>query len=317
MSIMVPTYQVLEGQESLVKELDTILKTYQQIEERTSTEKTANVTNEFYRIYLENPSETTKYILEATKVVSHNSLFIYETKRVIDTAIERHHLPDAYYCKGELYRCKILRDDVWLSYSTPLFQKAATLGHIKGMKRYEENKRAIEAYNCLQKPFGHKASPMYHREGLNIYSELVKAGRYEFATPMLNVFESTRDEKNIHRLLKYLAEKMPNNPKIVFMYKEHKKDMVWYYIKKIFSIILLFGYIYHISDWILGELYFEYHMPQHIIASNLFLYLAPAIYTYRNPRKVFSILISLLEPTSRSKENWDCLTDCMLISMLF
>lgn len=321
MSVLVPTYQVIQGKESVANHLDSFLQNYLQLEESAKTKDISKdqqlLTNSFYWYFIKYPLETSNYILEATKVVTKHSLFTREALRVINTACSKNNDPHAYYCKGELHRCKVLQDDIWLSKSTLFYKRAAELGHQKGLQRYQENRKAQDAHYCLQKPFSDPTSPMYHKKGLDTYHELVVAGRYEFAAPMLNVFESAKDEKNIHRLLKYLKEKIPNNPQLAFMYKEHKKDMIWYYLKKTFKIGLFLFYLYLTTDWIISKLYFDYHAPLFVIICNLYIYLAPGVYAFMNTRKVFSLLLAFFTPSQNNRDNWDCLVDCLLISMLF
>ena len=319
-STMVPSYQVTNEKEEMLEKLDQLFCSYQQLEPKRKVMNIIpsldSLTKSLYQLYITYPKEVTAYILEATKVVDRLSLFMMEAVRVLDAACNKN-IADAFYCKGELHRCKVLQDDKWLSNSTPYFKRAAALGHSKAIQRYEENLKAIDAHNYLQTPYAEKTSAMYHNKGLDLYFELVKAGRYEFAAPMLNVFEASHDEVNIHRLLKYLSQKMPTNSQLSFMVKEHSKDMVWFYGKKVIKTSILAVYLYFVTNWILTKLYFNYKAPWHVLLANLFLYWLPAIYTYRHTRKVFSILIALFEPTERSRANWDTLIDCMLISMIF
>ena len=321
MSVMVPTFQITEGKEALVEQLDEIFRSYQKLEQRMKTENVKpqldKAINSLYGLFLEHSPEVTVYILEASKMLSPFSAFMRDSIKVLETASSKHQNADAYYCLGELHRCKILQEDVFLSHSTPLFRKAAELGHRKGMQRYEENEKAVQAYHYMHKPYSSQSSALYYQQAMQMYHQLVKAGRYEFAVYMLNEFERTKDEVNIHKLLKYLTTKMPNNPKLAFMYKEHKKDMVLYYFKKYFKLALLVAYMYVAANWIITKLHFTFQMPFYIILCNLFVYIAPAVYVYRNTRQVFWLLLALFEPSQQKQDNWDCLMDCMLISMLF
>lgn len=318
-SNVVPSFAIIAGEEAFVHNLDTIVKNINYLE---SQRNFPNYDLELERnrgwlmtSLIRYPKRTTEYILESTRFFQKTSLYMKEVFKALSSVTSSRSCAYCSFCKAELHRVGIFPERGFFGYSTPLYKKAAELGHEKAKIRYEENRRAIEAYGWLNTPYADPCRPMYEQNAILTLWELISVGRYELSSHLLNLLEARHDWKKIFQLLKMLHQQLPDNVHVTFYYKEYRKN---YLFKRLFhSLWQILFLLFSASqiNYIINYYYYGYHNTLHDTLCVLVIVLWPIWFFFTKTRLVFTFLGSLIG-SRPCNNNWDILIDYMILSSL-